>query len=371
MAGNQQRLRTEAGGTYQPIAGGGHVLKKAHQTIRFSEDIYGFFLNSFCRDMSRLPRLEGTEYNQRLLRLVTSFVLLWANMGLQAYLLYSSSVFVTGASVMKMREVYDQYESMMYGTNASNYRLTRNGGTRGRPEFFDASMFDALSDEMKTEICQMPLSNVTFLTVVLLIHTLFCLKELRRTLELTKVMIADMPLPIYFQAQHRVSLDQSTEMFGRSIIVISCTNDQDTVLAIGQPEKIFICVCVLLPRFLISMATLWIGYRWLISTLSFQELFLNCCALSFILDLNSLMYRTMVSNHNKVETQRARMRLQQAGEQRLTLWNAMHTYLYGAGAVGVVYAYTHHWQVALRDYNWDIADVCAIWMDRTSNILER
>eukprot|EP00929_Paragymnodinium_shiwhaense_P080874 TRINITY_DN4221_c0_g2_i1.p1 TRINITY_DN4221_c0_g2~~TRINITY_DN4221_c0_g2_i1.p1 ORF type:complete len:500 (+),score=67.70 TRINITY_DN4221_c0_g2_i1:97-1596(+) len=61
-------------------------------------------------------------------------------------------------------------------------------------------------------------------------------------------------------------------------------------------RKVLLLVVVIVPRFLIAMAVLLIGSLYLAMSFSNADLLLNCVALHFILDIDSLIFTTLASN---------------------------------------------------------------------------
>merc|ERR1719159_2386336 len=96
---------------------------------------------------------------------------------------------VTSMSTHEARDTYDQFERAMYGNATGALTKTVNGYSRGVDGHFVAANFATLSDDLKDSACQMPLSQPTFFIGILLIWTLVCVADMRRTVNLGGALV--------------------------------------------------------------------------------------------------------------------------------------------------------------------------------------
>jgi len=148
--------------------------------IEFEEDIFALVISELTRDFQLWEGGEG-PLGLRLSRFVTAFGLLFAVVFTQFFVLYNVKMFVTARSVHNIRDTYDHYEVWMYGNNVSNMDITPNGKHRGRPEFFNESLFDSMPHELKERACRIPLSQPYFFAIIIYIWSVVCVAELLKT----------------------------------------------------------------------------------------------------------------------------------------------------------------------------------------------
>merc|ERR1719284_1191152 len=114
-----------------------------------------------------------------------------------------------------------------------------------------------------------------------------------------------------------------------------------------------ILVLVLLPRFVITCALLWLGCRWLAATNDFSDLVLNAVAFEFLLMLKELLYHTLVPARNKRDLKntfiRPPSRLEPAG-----YWAFLNTFSLALVAAAWVLYYVYGFQTVLPEYRWDV-----------------
>lgn len=170
-----------------------------------------------------------------------------------------------------MRSVYDRFEVVMYGDSTSHLTTTGNHYHRGIAQYFNASNFNKLSASDRSLVCSIPLSQPLFLLAILLIWTLTCIVELRKT--------ADMIV--------RLGWTTPTIMCMKEMLVQNEDEDDENVLVIvglTWQIKAVLLTFAFLPRMLVNIVLLWLGTRWIVSTLDFQDMIdlVNCSRLLYL-----------------------------------------------------------------------------------------
>merc|ERR1719471_1271099 len=110
------------------------------------------------------------------------------------------------------------------------------------------------------------------------------------------------------------------------------------------------------PRLTMNLVLLWLGSRWLASTLAYADVLLNAIALEFILLLKDLLYVVIISNRNKVEVRHLKI-LPPSKYERVHSWKYIETYKWLAGSMIYTALYLR-FQRFLPGYKYDIHDVC-------------
>eukprot|EP00932_Pfiesteria_piscicida_P003190 SRR837773.13101.p2 GENE.SRR837773.13101~~SRR837773.13101.p2 ORF type:complete len:165 (+),score=41.80 SRR837773.13101:47-496(+) len=132
---------------------------------------------------------------------------------------------------------------------------------------------------------------------------------------------------------------------------------------------------VLLPKICIAVGLWWLGARWLLSTLSFSDLMLGAVALSFITDLDELVYAVLVPEDIHALVQMYRLHRSDADQLNTALATNDHSlvrvlrdsrfrarvlemFLSLLVVVVVPVVYMFFLQRAIPNYRWDVQHAC-------------
>jgi hypothetical protein len=307
------------------------------------EDIYGMGIAAIIRDTQRFA-MKTEKYALRASRLSITIMVLVFTMSLQVFLMYEMKHLVTSVSTREARDVYDQYEVVMYNNNVTK---SENGFSRGIDGAFDISRFAKLDDDTKDNACQMPLSQPTFFIGIILIWTLVCVAEIRRAVNLGGSLL--WYTPTIASMEH--ACEDTPETGDEAVIVTGLT----------MTVKGIIAGCILLPRIIVSVVLLWLGCRWLAGTMGFGDVLQNAVTLEFILLLKDVFYNTMAPHHNKIET-RNTMILPNESKSNPNAPTFLGAFLWGLVSVFWVMLYVECFQSVLPEYNWDIHDACVDYL---------
>jgi len=312
---------------------------------RLPEDAYGMAIACVIRDLSHLSKESGSKYRStRVMRMLASLKLLALNITLQTFILVCISELSSAKAVFDIRSAYSEFEQHMY---AGHVKLTENQNARGaEARFFNASLFDTLSDETKEGACRIPFAQPYFLFALLLVWSIVVVGEVRNASTMfNRLVLGTQPVS---------SMAASTQRIGQDI---------DVIVSLTHGVKAFITIFVVLPRLLMACFMLWLGCRWLAATNDFQNLVLDTVGLEFILLLKDLLYRTLVPERVKRDTCRMHVSIQHEAV-RPSLYSFLGTFVWGILAVVWVYAYMFSLQKVLPGYRWDVHAVCVQWFDK-------
>jgi len=308
------------------------------------QDTFGAGLSSLVRDSHWL--VIGTDNCLiRCSRLAASLLLVSFTLGLQVWLLVEMKCFVSASAVHHIRASYDHYELWMYGEEPGHTVLVAEGQHRGVPGFFRPERFAALGEELKHDICRIPLSQPKFLLPVLLTWALCVVADLRRTVELAHRFLIVTPT-----CSSMVRALGFARAEGEN-------SDEVVVRSLTRPVKALLCVTIFGPRMVLCSVLLWLGSRWLTATQSFGNLMVNAVALQFILGLKDLLYTTVPARHQR-ETS-ATMMLPEAKYERPSCWGYFNAFVYFAITISWTVFYTFGFQQVLPHYRWDVHHQCA------------
>eukprot|EP00928_Gymnodinium_smaydae_P037991 TRINITY_DN26300_c0_g1_i1.p1 TRINITY_DN26300_c0_g1~~TRINITY_DN26300_c0_g1_i1.p1 ORF type:complete len:522 (-),score=100.46 TRINITY_DN26300_c0_g1_i1:113-1678(-) len=336
------------GGEGEALAGGGDIIKEEAQPLE--EDLYGIAIASLVRDTKVISQNTPTKM-LRISRVLSTILLVCFCVTLQIFLLQQLKFLVSAVSVTEIRALYSKYEVIMYGNNTDNLFKTPNGFWRGIPKHFNASLFELVSEEDKEQVCRIPLSQPTFLMCLLLIWAFTVTADVRGCCELAFKLVWTTPTV--------ASMEESTE---------DREEEQDGVTVVGLTKtlKASMVLLIFLPRVAVDLFLLYLGCRWLTATPSFEDLLLNAVALEFILILQEIMVRVLVSQRNRYEASVTYV-LPVAKERPFSPKVITGTFAWGVVAIIFVLLYMYKLQQVLPMYNWDVRAVCMSYLEELAS----
>jgi len=351
------------------------------ENLAMPEDMYGFALTSLFRD-SRMVAMGRGNQCVRQGRLVASQAFILVCIFTQAFLLRETKQLVTSMHVYEIRNLYDVFEVHMYNEvkgdhmdvfdNPSHSWITVNGKHRGFKQFWHPENFDSLDEETKDNICKISLSRPNFFMVILAVWSLTCLGEVKACCDMAysvfwtptisnfeNSLVGDTTSAAVL-AKLPVALQQRTSALG--------PNEQ-LVVGITRLMRIYVLTLILLPRLLITVVLLWLGCRWLLATVGFEDVLLNAVALEFILVLKDLVYNTVLPERNKKEvTNTSMLPFGRSLKERATPGRFFGSFTLFLGACLWVYLYVFYFQAVLPGYNWDVRGVCTAYLNKITAV---
>jgi len=347
---------------------------------RFEDDTYGLAIALMVRDLRSLAVGEGKP-SLKMARIGFAVGLIFLTVGIQVSIVICTKQFVTPGQVADIRDAYDHFEDFMY--DGHTY-LNVNGKKRGVPGYFNAALFDKMSDDNKQAACNIPFSQLPFLMLMLLVWSITCFANIKscfetfmslivfaETKEDMKDCISDWKLAILSsEAGDDENNDAVSEKSGEkdpslaAPSVAPAANIQ-VITGITLPCKVFFVFCVFLPEFCATSYLLWLGCRWLTATNSFSDLLCNAVALEFTLGLKRLLYYALATERNKRDLKHTGITPPwgKEGAGWGVYFNTVYWFLFSCVWV---FLYIFYLQQVLPDYHWDVHQVCDAWL---TNIL--
>lgn len=314
------------------------------------EDTYRLAIVLLVRDGQNLAQHGPNPL--RITRIVGHHSLLMVTIIIQIILLNQIKLYVTPQAVATIRSAYDDYELKMCGGVEKHTTLTVNGKHRCKPEFFKPDIFPGLDDDLKTDVCNIPFSQLKFFKLVMLIWSLTCIGQIKTCIESFMTLMIATPTSDSMVDALVLTGEEEYEADGMPEKVIQC---------LTLPMKLLIFFTVLLPWFCITWVLLALGSRWLTATNDFGDLILNAVGLEFILLLKDLVYVTLVAERNKREL-RNTLVVPITKQEPAGFWVFMGGFAWAVVAMIWVYLYIFHLQAVLPEYKWDVHGVCTKWL---------
>lgn len=321
-----------------------------HPAEPLPDNMYGVAIGSLIRDTADHSR-HGLIKIFRIVAVIGIFLVM---LGVQVFLVIETKKLVTPEQVKIARVNYGKYESHMYSDAAGieHTYLTKYGYARGiSADYFNRANFATLDDDVKSQICELPMSNIPFLFTILWIWGLTVLDHVRdccvwavRIMWLKRCSTEDMRV----DSGHGAALKPQED---------GCFK----VKAVPLWLKGVVVVFILLPKLLLSMFILWLGARWLTSTLGFGDVLLNAVALAFIYDLADLVYKSVIPYHTKLLSTQTLIPQYRKREREScgSMFGLMNV---AVASLGLSVLYIYKLQHVLPEYKWDVAEVCVYYL---------
>jgi len=273
---------------------------------------------------------------------------------LQGYLTLETKLLVTPNAVREIREAYGDFETVMYDGHTN---LTAFGNARGVKGYLNLENVNKMDQDEMQAICTSPLAQPLFMSVILFIWVVTCFQYLRQILSFS----------------YRLAMVPNTHsMKGRGVLKAekdACGNrtGRHVVIRTTCTVKIAMILFVQVPNFIMNLFLLWLGCRWLIATLGFGEVLLNAIALEFVLNLHVILYTAIVPA--TMQTNLSSYLIDQpVRSEKPSVANMFGAFCLLFVAILVTFVYVVWLQAVLPDYNWDIAEPCALFMKKAAFI---
>jgi hypothetical protein len=316
------------------------------------EDTYSLALALIVRDLHSIDSGQAKNRNLRYSRIGFSIGLILMTVAAQVSVLICVQMYVTPQQIADIRDAYAEYEEWMYD---GHVYLNENGKSRGIDGYFDASLFETMDDDLKSDVCNIPMSELPYLCVIILAWAIMCLAQIKSCIEKF--------CSITFMAKTIDSMKDSLFMYvGEDNPDEECDDGVDTSVVCGCTlgVKVFLALFVFLPDLLCTCFLLWLGTMWLTATNDFGNLLSNAVALDFVLGLKFILCYALVSDRNKRDLDHTGLapswKREPAGFVIYfnTLTWAFFAFLW-------VWLYIQN-QGVLPDYKWDVNIVCNPWL---------
>jgi len=227
------------------------------------EDVYGLITVTITKEITELlMRLRiGAPVKLSVIRLSLAFAMMVMNLGLQLGICAYTRAYICNASVRLVQYNFRHFRSHVFDASGSP----------------DLAKWQAY--ELKEEICGMAISKSLFCYTILFLWTCTMLCELRTA---QRILSTVYHLPSCTLASEMLAFQDHIAFEGRCCIV-----------GLTRWARSLLYLLVVLPKFVISCFLLHIGSRWLISG-SFSDMILNSLALGFVIEIDDLLFATMV-----------------------------------------------------------------------------
>eukprot|EP00419_Tripos_fusus_P024059 CAMPEP_0172719248 /NCGR_PEP_ID=MMETSP1074-20121228/75398_1 /TAXON_ID=2916 /ORGANISM="Ceratium fusus, Strain PA161109" /LENGTH=389 /DNA_ID=CAMNT_0013544583 /DNA_START=145 /DNA_END=1314 /DNA_ORIENTATION=- len=233
--------------------------KKTSSAMEFDipEDIYGASMLALAKDLTDLVSGEAVSI-LTIVRFTFPLVLLAVNLALQFLCLFYINKYVVAASVHHVQETYARFHRNVFQADGK----------------WDETTWLRYDDQAKDNLCQIAMTNQSFYYTALLIWIVSSLHEFRAGQQLLGNI---MRVP-------------TAESFGDQLLFDDVDEVKVYITALKPVVRCLMICLVVLPKIVISVALMGLGMRWLSATTSFHELIMNAVAMTFVTQIDELLY---------------------------------------------------------------------------------
>lgn len=236
----------------------GRGARKLAMEFDIPEDAYGAAILALSKDLTDLVSEEAFSC-LTLTRLTFPLVILAVNLTLQFLCLFFIDHHVVTPSVHSVQETYAKF----------HYEVFTANGT-----FLNEKWEDNYSSDEKGTLCQIAMTNQVFYYTILLLWSINAMHEIRTGQRLLRNIL-------------RVP---SAENFGDQVVVDDIDDSKVYIRALKPLVRCLMIGVVVVPKIFISLALMQLGMRWLSATTSFEELVMNAVAMTFVTQIDELLY---------------------------------------------------------------------------------
>jgi hypothetical protein len=321
------------------------------------------------RDLRSLAIGEGKK-GVKISRIAFALGLIALTIGIQVAILVCTRDIVTPLQVQDIRDAYDAFESHMY---ANHTYLSKNGYARGIAGYYNASAFENFDDTAKYNACNIPFSQLPFVSLVLVIWSITCLAQIRSCIELflSLVVMTETKDNMHdCMTFWRYAMDPADGCAEAKYSPIPSPRDEpadekekniQVITGLTLSVKVFLVICVFLPEFCTTSYLMWLGTRWLTATNDFGNFISNVVGLEFILQLKFLLYFVLGSARNRRDLAHTGV-VPPWSRESAGYCVYFSTLLWLLIAAVWVSAYLFEFQTVLPEYKWDVHRVCDSWL---------
>jgi len=269
------------------------------------------------------------------------------NLWLQVRILYYVNEYIVGQAVHEAQTDYAQFHREVFNEDGS----------------FDHHSWKQW-DGPYMRLCNLAMSKVGFTLAVMFIWTARMLGELRCVERLARDLHHIESLP---------SGKKTADMLLTTTEGESGDEEADHLVYLSCLARVTIYILVVIPKFLIAVALLLIGCRWLAATESFSDLILNALALEFIICVDELVYDNFAPQvmqeriaitkiiHKHPKGRSAELKLE---AKQTVVWAYAKSILYMGICFGWAYLYLQIFQQVIPGFTHDIQEHCGGWFQK-------
>jgi hypothetical protein len=266
--------------------------------------------------------------------LITVLILEALNVYVQMSILLEVNELIATPAKAHVADLYKQFTYHCYNIDSDDDTANL---------VYSQDVFDSFHawDEpaVKIQLCKYPLTAPAFFLLILLIWTFYLMHELKQTL---------------YVWWHTLQLDLPVD--GGKVTFLGL-GDNFVITHMSRGLKLWISSTVFMPKLCIAVVLWYIGAGWLTATAGIDNLVLNSLALTFICEVDELIFRTCISEVAKSCLDKTKLPLP-SFKYTPNIWVPTETLSTCMACIALSYVYLYHMQDAIPDFRWDLTSVC-------------
>lgn len=229
-------------------------------------DVWGATIFAIVKDIPDLVMGEITLENS--LRLILILICLYLNLFCQIWLVYFVGWNVMFPNVNRLQIVYGTYHKIAF--NASNGHFDQRG-------------FDSLPELIRERVCSNGIATHFFLWICVFLWAVNCFNEFRMVVHRRNSL---------FRLPHLPKGVAPTHMVHELNLKIGdyMSEFKNKIVCLDTLSIVLVHVLVIIPRSFIALSMLVIGTTFISASKSFEDLILNSLAMSFIFNIDNLLF---------------------------------------------------------------------------------
>jgi hypothetical protein len=301
-----------------------------YEEIDLPGSVYGAGIFGVAHDLTIVLNSQLPE-SLLLFRCVHCLGMLLVNYVVQGYLLLATEWYVVLPAVHSIQSIYAHYHKEAFDVT----------GVFLQERWNDPEIFPIVT---KMKLCQIPLSHPRFTLIIVFVWTIKAVAELKETMK------------IFRDIQRMEGASRLSEVLtypSRDGRRGSVTAMRGHIRRLTPMLRGALHAVITIPKLVLNCILFLYGTRWLVATTDFAGLVLNSVALSFIVEIDELIYATLLplKVHEAVDSTKLLAHQQSEEADIGDRWTAYtRAWLFFAAAVFFGFAYINYSQY----FDWDL-----------------
>lgn len=248
------------------------ILQNAQDEFEFQPNLWAASTFVIVKDFGHC--LEGQAAFHHIIRVVLVLLALGVHVSLQSMWLYWIQFWLLPPNMKVVQNAYKEFHMISFESGD-----------------FDLRAFKSLGPD-REQICEMALSSGLFMKACIFTWAAFCIREIRQICHWRRQILSLPSLPSGMRPTEMIYMMPAEPdrgpAIGRVVCLTGCT-------------RFLLVLLILLPRLAIIVCHLIIGSAFLTSSTSLMDAIINSLVLTFVMNLNELLFLSFLPSRVKID----------------------------------------------------------------------